>query len=206
MSEETDGVATASVAGQRVPLAAFEAFYRRHEDDVFRTVLGIVHDAMVAEEVVCDTFLRAYRYWDTLDPARSPLPWLQRVAINLAITRLRRRRLPIEPLDVARARELADSLDSRSQADAASRAEIQETVLAIRQVLGGLSPELRAVIVLRYVDDYSVAEIATLLDRPVSTVKHRLRSALRQVRAQLHEDAAERSRVPGAFVEGTAEP
>lgn len=207
MADGSDaGVTTPPAAGRPVQLAAFEAFYRRHEDDVYRTVLGIVHDGTIAEEVVCDTFLRAHRFWDSFDPDRSPLPWLQRVAINLAITRLRRRRLPVEPLDACRARELSEAGDPAQQVDAAARAELQETVLAIRQVLGRLSPELRAVVVLRYVDDYSVTEIAALLDRPASTIKHRLRSALRQIREELHDDDAVRAPAHPALADGPLEP
>lgn len=161
---------------------AFETFFRRYESAVYRTAYGFVRDPMLAEEIVCDTFLRAYDARQTLDPDRSPLPWLQRVAVNLAITRLRRGRLSTESIDdvVGHAgRELSDPSPG-----AVERCEIE---IVLSRGLERLPMQLRTVVVLRYIVDLSVAEIASLLHEPRSTVKHRLNRALRRLRADLED-------------------
>jgi RNA polymerase sigma-70 factor, ECF subfamily len=71
--------------------ASFARFYRRYEAAVHRTAVALLRDPMAAQDVVLETFARAHRARARLDPARSPLPWLQRVAINLARTELQRR-------------------------------------------------------------------------------------------------------------------
>lgn len=161
---------------------AFETFFRRYESAVYRTAYGFVRDPMLAEEIVCDTFLRAYDARLTLDPDRSPLPWLQRVAVNLAITRLRRSRLSTESIDDVAGharRELSDT--------SPGPVERRETEIVLSRGLERLPTQLRTVVVLRYIVDLSVTEIASLLHEPRSTVKHRLNSALRRLRTDLED-------------------
>src|SRR4051795_12244189 len=78
-------------------LDAFEAFFRRHRSLIERTAASLTGDPSAAEEVLQDTFLRAYRHRHTLRLDVSPVPWLYRVALNLCYSRLGRRRLAIEP-------------------------------------------------------------------------------------------------------------
>ena len=74
---------------------AFEAFYRRYEGPVYRIALALVRDVSTADELVVDTFVRAYRAAGRLDPERPPLPRLQRIAVHLALNQLHRRRLAL---------------------------------------------------------------------------------------------------------------
>lgn len=164
-------------------LGAFEAFYRRYEAAVYRTAFGLVRDAMAAEDVVTEAFLRAYGARGRLDPQRSPLPWLQRITINLALNHLRRRRLGIE--DIAGAE--AAAADPAPTPDLA--AEGRETVAALGRAVDRLPERLRTVTVLRYVDELSLAEIADVLDCPVGTVKSRLHHAMRALRSDLGTEA-----------------
>jgi RNA polymerase sigma-70 factor, ECF subfamily len=163
-------------------LKAFEAFYRRYETAVYRTALALLRDEMTAEEVVADTFLRAHGARERLDPARSPLPWLQRVAVNLSLNHLRRRRLGIEALP-----EQAGWPDEGATVPEAA-AERRETTAALARGIARLPVQMRAVVVLRFVQDASLAEIADTLDCPVGTVKSRLHNALRLLRADLQHE------------------
>jgi RNA polymerase sigma-70 factor, ECF subfamily len=175
--------------------AAFAAFYARHEAVVYRTALAMTRDASTAEEVVTDTFLRAYVARGTLDPARSPVPWLQKVAINLCINRLRRRRLPSQPLDDVTAHAMRDRDPSRSPEHMSEQHEAMDALLA---GIARLKPRQRAVIVLRFLHDYSLAQIAETLDEPLGTVKSRLHGAVYALREDLHGDARVRDLVPAA--------
>ena len=161
---------------------AFEQFFRAYQAAVYRTAYGFVRDAMLAEEIVCDTFLRAFDARESLDPARPPLAWLQRVAINLAITRLRRRQLPVDSIDDTSGHGRLDLRDTSP-----GPVERRETEIVLARGLDRLPPALRTVIVLRYILDLSVAEISTLLHEPRSTVKHRLESGLRKLRVDLED-------------------
>ena len=72
---------------------------RSLRNPIYRTAYGLTGDRQAAEEVLQDTFARAYRHRHTLLPDVSPLPWLHRVALNLCYSRLSRRRLTTEPID-----------------------------------------------------------------------------------------------------------
>ena len=80
-------------------LDAFEAFFERYRTPIFRTAHAVTGDSAAAEEVLQDTFLRAYHRRSLLRPDVSPLPWLHRVALNLCYTRLARRRATPFPAD-----------------------------------------------------------------------------------------------------------
>jgi RNA polymerase sigma-70 factor (ECF subfamily) len=64
-------------------LDAFEAFFERYRGLIHRTAYGLTGDVQVAEEILQDTFIRAYRHRATLRSDVSPIPWLHRVALNL---------------------------------------------------------------------------------------------------------------------------
>ncbi len=163
-------------------LKAFEAFYRRYEGAVYRTALALLRDEMTAEEVVVDTFLRAHGARARLDPGRSPLPWLQRIAVNLSLNRLRRRRLGLEQLP-----EQAPWPDETVTAPE-SAAERREITVALAGGIERLPAQMRAVVVLRFVQDSSLAEIAETLGCPLGTVKSRLHNALRLLRDDLRHE------------------
>ena len=79
-------------------LDAFEEFFNTFKRPVYATALAITRDPFLAEEVLQDCFVKAYRVRERLDPARSPLPWLQRVTINLCYSRVSRRKTLAEPI------------------------------------------------------------------------------------------------------------
>src|SRR5688572_14739566 len=85
-------------AVQADDLDAFEAFYYRYRTPIFRTAYSLTGDRQAAEEILQDTFARAYQRRSTLRLDISPLPWLHRVALNLCYSRIGRRRLPQEPI------------------------------------------------------------------------------------------------------------
>ncbi len=170
--------------------AAFEAFFHRYQRVVFTTALGLVGDRATAEEIVCDVFLRAYAARGTLDPARSPVPWLQRVAANLAISHLRRRRPMTAPID-----DLVHGALGRA---VPSLLERRETELYVEACLARLPVPQRAVLALHYLVDLSVAEIAAILDESPSTVKHRISAGLARLRSVLAEEDLEDRLLPRA--------
>ena len=141
-----------------------EALFRAHWPRAYRAAYLVVHDAAAAEDIAQEAFLAAVRALDRFDRRRPFGPWLHRIVVNRAIDWARARALRGEVglSDALAAAQPGDSADARSLAT----------------VLAQLSPEHRAVIVLRYLLDYTPGEIAELLELPRGTVNSRLRRAL----------------------------
>src|SRR5918998_2998312 len=89
-------------------LDAFEEFFNTYKRPVYTTALAITRDPFLAEEVLQDCFVKAYRVRERLDTARSPLPWLQRVTTNLCYSRVSRRKAIMEPLTTLITNVVAD--------------------------------------------------------------------------------------------------
>jgi RNA polymerase sigma-70 factor (ECF subfamily) len=145
-----------------------EALFREHWPRAYRAAYLVVHDAAAAEDIAQDAFLAAVRSLDRFDRSRPFGPWLHRIAVNRAI-------------DWTRARKLRGEVEERdvefSPPDAAD-----ERVLP---ALAALDPEHRAVIVLRYLLEYTPGEIADLLELPRGTVNSRLRRGLDKLKEGL---------------------
>ncbi|HEX8938955.1 MAG TPA: RNA polymerase sigma factor [Candidatus Limnocylindrales bacterium] len=164
-------------------LAAFEAFFARHRTAIYRTAYGLTGDPHLAEEVLQDTFARAYERRRSLRLDVSPLPWLHRVALNLCYTRLGRRRFRWEPISEAVVRLVRDVAGEPPE-----HAERMELRRIVREGVAALPAHQQAVVVLYYLQGFSLSETADTLDVPVGTVKSRLHYALRSLRARLEAD------------------
>jgi RNA polymerase sigma-70 factor (ECF subfamily) len=160
-------------------LAALEQLFARYQRQVYQLALGITRDAETAEEVLQDTFYRLYSHAADLDTALPVLPWLYRVAANLSYNQSRRS-FWSEPFHALAERLRVPTL--RLPEQIAEQHELQETV---RALLDQLPPNHRAVLVLHYLQDYSIPEIAEIFDCPEGTVKSRLHHARKLLRGYL---------------------
>ena len=151
---------------QRGSADAFEQLFRRHWPRAYRAALLVVGDAAAAEDIAQESFLAAVRALDRFDRRRPFGPWLHRIVVNRAI-------------DWARARALRRELGADDAPEpAAPYRDTPERARELAAALAGLGAEHRAVIVLRYLLDYTPGEIAELLDLPRGTVNSRLRRGL----------------------------
>lgn len=160
-------------------LDAFEAFFARHRGLIERTAYALVGDRQAAEEVLQDTFLRAYRHRASLRTDVSPVPWLYRVALNLCYSRLARRRLAEEPIGETTA-ELRDH--TPEPADLVEREELRRS---IRRGVAALPEKHQLVIVLYYLHGLSLQETAATLGIRLGTTKSRIHYALHALREHL---------------------
>jgi RNA polymerase sigma-70 factor (ECF subfamily) len=161
-------------------LAALERLFARYQRQIYQLALGITRDAETAEEVLQDTFYRLHVHAAELDITLPLLPWLYRVAANLAYNQARRRSFWDEPFHALAERLRVPSL--RSPEYIAEQHELQEIV---RAMLDELPPNHRAVLVLHYLQDYSIPEIAEIFDCPQGTVKSRLHHARKLLKGHL---------------------
>ena len=80
------------IRAKRGDLGAFESLYEIYKGPIYRTALAITGDRPAAEEILQDTFLRAFRHLDNIREGVSLSPWLHRIAVNLAYDWTARRR------------------------------------------------------------------------------------------------------------------
>jgi RNA polymerase sigma-70 factor (ECF subfamily) len=146
--------------------SAIEALFRLHWPRAYRAAYLVVHESAAAEDIAQEAFLAAIRRLDRFDKARPFGPWLHRIVVNRAIDHVRARQLRGEV-------ELGEALAPEHAAD------VSDTTVA---ALGALTPEHRAVIVLRHLLGYTPGEIAELLNLPRGTVNSRLRRGLDTLR------------------------
>jgi RNA polymerase sigma-70 factor, ECF subfamily len=158
---------------QRGSAAALEQLFRSHWRRAYQTALLVVGDAAAAEDIAQESFLAAVRALDRFDRRRPFGPWLHRIVVNRAIDWSRARTLR---------RELA--VDAVAEPAAAER-EPGDRADELATALAELGAEHRAVIVLRYLLDYTPGEIAQLLDLPRGTVNSRLRRGLDRLEKEL---------------------
>jgi RNA polymerase sigma-70 factor (ECF subfamily) len=164
-------------------LDAFEEFFARYRALIYRTAYGLTGDRQAAEEVLQDTFARAYQRRSSLRTDVSPLPWLYRVALNLCYSRYARRRPEAQSIDDSAARFLPDA--NLAPAERAEQTELRQIIL---DGVAGLPHKHRTVVVAYYLHGLALQETAALLDVRLGTVKSRLHYALRELRAGLEGD------------------
>lgn len=153
-------------ASTRVGNVDVEHVYRAHRTRLTHLAAAITLDRSLAEEVMHDAFVGLQRRRTQVE---DPVGYLQRSVVNLAISVLRRRRVAARsPMPVA---------------VVAVNPEIDETWAAVSD----LPPRERAVVVLRYWQDLSEADIASSLGWPAGTVKSTLHRALKRLREELPE-------------------
>jgi RNA polymerase sigma-70 factor, ECF subfamily len=149
--------------------------FDRYWEVAWRAAYAVTADRELADDAAQDAVQRAFGALDRFDETRPFGPWLKRIAANRAIDLLRRNRA-LAPLDEHATARLWDAGETGE-----GHGEVAEAV-------GGLDPQKRIIVVLRYWLDFSVEDIAGVLGVPVGTVASRLSRALAQLRAVLEEE------------------
>jgi RNA polymerase sigma-70 factor (ECF subfamily) len=154
-------------------LSDLEALFREHWPRAYRAAYLVVHDGAAAEDIAQEAFLAAIRALDRFDRRRPFGPWLHRIVVNRAI-------------DWARSRALRAEVGDGPLAAVAESEDVNAAFSApVVAALAELSPEHRAVIVLRHLLEYTPGEIADLLELPRGTVNSRLRRGLDELAERL---------------------
>jgi RNA polymerase sigma-70 factor, ECF subfamily len=151
---------------QRGSVQDLEALFRAHWPRAYRAAYLVSGDAAGAEDIAQEAFLAAIRNLDRFERRRPFGPWLHRIVVNRAI-------------DWTRARKLRAEVELSEHVAAPPPAELDGSAFAR---IADLAPEHRAVIVLRYVLEYTPGEISSLLGLPRGTVNSRLRRGLDRLR------------------------
>jgi RNA polymerase sigma-70 factor (ECF subfamily) len=169
---------------------AFAGIVRTYQRRIYAVALRMTRRHEVADDITQDTFLRAYRHLDRFDLARPLLPWLTRIAVNLAINHLngaaRREQSLYTEDSPAGPREPAASASSEPAFDDPHRSlESKEFAHDLEGAVARLPAEQRAVFVLKVVEGLRYEEIADLLEISAGTVMSRLSRARARLRVLL---------------------
>lgn len=155
------------------PATEFPELYEREYRPVFRTIRAMVFDASLAEDLCQETFVRAYRSRDRYRPTGPVGAWLHRIAVNIAISHLRREKL---------SRLLAPKLWVGPGSGGYERVEASTL---LERGLSRLTPKVRAAVVLHYYHGYTRDEVARILNIPSGTVASRIAKAMAVMRLEL---------------------
>jgi len=170
-------------------LEALGELYERHKAQVYRTALAITRDEGAAEDILQETFLRIYTYADRIDESLPFEPWLYRVTVNLAYSWISRVKRWLNSLQASLDRWVLPIQRYPEKA-----AEKHEQWQVLQRAIDSLPPAHRVVIILFYLEELSLKEIAYVVDVPEGTVKSRLYYARESLRKALVE--RERRLVP----------
>ena len=169
----------------------FERMVHEHQHRIFALGYALTGDRMDAEEVAQDTFLRAYRALITYAPDRvrdlKQRAWLHRIAVNQCITRQRRAKVRGETALEDEAEKNAAVFALPLDISPARTAEKLERSVAVRRAVGSLPVDLRQVVVMKEFEELTFQQISEALELPLSTVKSRLYTALRQLQMRLQK-------------------
>ncbi|MEE8584531.1 MAG: sigma-70 family RNA polymerase sigma factor [Acidobacteriota bacterium] len=165
---------------------AFQSLVEFHSRRVFQLAYRLTGNEQDAEEVVQETFLRAYLQLERFESRAQFSTWLHRIAVNCAYDWMRKRRRHLE------GRENPDRHDQSTLLRLASRRPSADRLLASQEIrqkvadtLGRLSLNERAAFVLRHFEGLSISEISRQLDLGTSATKHSIFRAVRKLREAL---------------------
>jgi len=172
---------------------AFGELVRRYQDRLYNTVYRLLDNAEDARDVVQDAFLHAYQALATFKGDSLFFTWLYRIAVNTAFS-LKRKQRAI--LSIDRAREgsaTSEPLDpsATNQPDFALEQADEERV--IQAALNRLSPEHRAVLVMKDMEGEKYETMAEVLQVPIGTIRSRLHRARMELRELLLQQKGQKT-------------
>src|SRR6267142_832840 len=166
---------------------AFSEIVRRWERRIFALAYGILGREEDARDATQETFLAAFRNLRGFRGEAKVSSWLHRIAINQCITRQRRAKVRNEAALGDETEKDAASFATPLEISPSRVVEGLERTVAVRRAVNSLPSELRQVIVMKEFEELTFREIADVLELPLSTVKSRLYTALRQLQMRLQK-------------------
>jgi RNA polymerase sigma-70 factor (ECF subfamily) len=170
--------------------SAFEQLVDLYKEKIYYLAYRMLGNRHEAEDIIQETFLRVYMNFDRFDQTQKFSTWIYRIATNLSIDRLRKRKASYS-LDAEI--NQGDGLDGYdrlvSEEDTPEKQlMITETQIQIRNAIDKLPEKYKSVVVLRYLHDLSLQEISDVLGMPVTTIKTRIHRGREFLRKKMNFD------------------
>jgi len=166
---------------------AFGEIVKRWERRIFALAYGMLGREEDARDATQETFIAAFKNLRAFRGDAKVSSWLHRIAVNQCITKQRRAKVRGEAALDDEQEKNASSFAAPLEQLPTHVAEGQERIEAVRRAVNGLPIELRQVVVMKEFEDLTFREIAEVLELPLSTVKSRLYTALKQLEMRLQK-------------------
>lgn len=171
----------------------FEREVRPHVDALYSAALRLTRNEVDAEDLVQDTLVRAYRFYDRFEAGTNFKAWLLRIQMNTFVNRYRRtvreRNVLEGPMATPVGEGLMGRATMRSLTDPVGDAQRRLIAQEITRAFDELSDEARAMVLLADVEELSYKEIAKIIGCPIGTVMSRLHRARKQLQSSLQTQA-----------------
>ena len=192
MSEPEPSTDARRIAAEARDRARFEDEALGLADQVYRVARRLVGSREEAEDLVQETYARAFRSWRSYTPGTNMRAWLLRILTNLNVDRGRRiqrtpQSQPLEETDYYLANKLASAAGEQGLDHAAVVERMSQD--SVVKALSEISPQFRDVVVLVDIGDFTYADAAQILDVPIGTVMSRLHRGRRALKQKLAEEA-----------------
>jgi RNA polymerase sigma-70 factor (ECF subfamily) len=168
--------------------AAYGELVRRYQDRLFNTVLRLLDNPEDAKDVVQEAFINAYQNLDGFKGDALFFTWLYRIAMNAAISFRRKQRVTISIETGSKSELLIDPVDESVFSQPEDSMVRQEDEAALQAALNKLSPEHRAVLILKDIEGQKYEDIAEIMDVPIGTVRSRLHRARLELKELLQAE------------------
>jgi RNA polymerase sigma-70 factor (ECF subfamily) len=155
---------------------AFGKLVQRYQRRVYTVIYRFVRNHTDADDLAQDAFIRAFKAIDRFDLRYPFSPWMYKIAINLTLNHLKKRKLKMVDIDLER---------RPSHGNPESVMHQDQTRRKVHQAIAKLPPKLRQVLVLRVYEDWPYAQIAEVLEIPIGTVMSRLSRARKALKEGL---------------------
>jgi RNA polymerase sigma-70 factor (ECF subfamily) len=169
--------------------AAFREFVERYKKKVYYLALDMVGNAVDAEDISQEVFLKVFRSFATFRKGAKLSSWLYRVTYNASIDHIRRKKFVPEPVGdevlESRSRDENAGLLRGGAVDPARSAESSQLQARIARALEKVSPQEKAVFLLRHYDELMLKDIASSLGLSIGSVKSYLFRAVRKLQKEL---------------------
>jgi len=173
----------------------FEADARPHLDTVYAAALRLTRSQVDAEDLVQDTLVRAYRFYDRFEAGTNFKAWLLRIQMNTFVNRYRRnvreRRVLDSPMATPVGEGVMGRASMRGLTDPVGDAQRKLIGREIAHAFDKLSEDARAMVLLADVEELSYKEIAEIVACPIGTVMSRLHRARKQLQLSLQAQAVQ---------------
>jgi RNA polymerase sigma-70 factor (ECF subfamily) len=192
VSEAEPATEARRIAQEARDRARFEDEALGLADQVYRVARRLVGSREEAEDLVQETYARAFRSWRSFTPGTNMRAWILRILTNLNVDRGRRiqrtpQTQPLEESDYY----LANKLASAAGEEVLEQEQVVERMSqdSIVKALAEIQPQFRDVVVLVDIGDFTYADAAQILDVPIGTVMSRLHRGRRALKQKLAEEA-----------------
>lgn len=162
---------------------SFEMLILKYQSRLYATVLNVVKDRELAEDIVQEAYMKGFEKLNTLKNHEQFYPWLKRIALNLALNHFERAK---RVMDVESEEDETSFFERIPDGESPEELLVKEELKRyVRLFVEALPDKLRVVVILREIEDMSYEEISEMMNIPIGTVRSRLFNARQMIKDRL---------------------